>query len=143
MKPRIPFASAMGLLAPILFLAGCGDGGPPRQVIKGKVSKGGEVMKVKEQVGRLRVFFLRQDDQGPADPREATVNFADGAFEVKGPDGRGIPAGKYKICVEWKDDFSPFGKDKLAGKFNEANSKILRDIPGSGDIVIDVSKPEG
>ncbi len=120
---------------------GCGQSGPPRQVIKGKVTKAGEVMKVKEQVGRLRLWLVPQDVKG-ADLIEATVIAADGTFEVKGPDGRGIIAGKYRICLEWKDDF-PFGKDKLEGKFSEANSKIIRDLPGSGDIILDVGKPEG
>lgn len=125
-----------------VFLAvGCGQSGPPRQVIKGKVAKAGEVMKVKEQVGRLRLWLVPLDSKG-ADITDAVVNAAEGTFEVKGPDGRGIPPGKYKFCLEWKDDF-PFGKDKLEGKFNEANSKIIRDLPGTGDILLDVGKPEG
>lgn len=130
----------VGLLA--LLVVGCGDSGPPRQVIKGKVTKGGEVMKVKPMVGKLHVWLINQDPSQSRNPIDAIVTEADGSFEVKGPDKRGIPAGKYKFCLEWKDDF-PFGKDKLEGKFNEANSKIIRDLPGSGDLSLDVSKPGG
>lgn len=132
------FCVASLLLATCLVL-GCGGGGPPQYVVKGRVTNGGEVIPVKPMVGRLRVWFVLQEPSKPYDVKEAAVNPADGTFVVKGADGRGIPPGKYQVCIEWKDDF-PLGPDKLDGKFNEANSRILRDIPAAEDIILDVAK---
>jgi hypothetical protein len=109
-------------------------------VVKGKVSDAGKPLEVKPMVGKLQVFLMQQEVAGPVDKHQAVIK-PDGSFEVKGA-GAGIPAGKYKVCVIWQDDF-PTGPDKLDGKFNEQNSPIVRKVPDDGDIVIDVSKPGG
>jgi hypothetical protein len=95
---------------------------------------------VKAKVGKLRLWLLQQDVPPPVDPKYAVIQ-DDGSFEIKG-DGSGIEAGKYTVCVVWQDAF-PSGKDKLDGKFDEKNSKILRKVPEDGDITIDVSRPQG
>lgn len=122
-----------------LFVAGCGESGPPKTIVKGRLTNKGEPMPVKPMVGKLRLWLLPQDTT-PADPKEAVIE-PDGNFEVKGL-GTGIPAGKYKVCVTWQDDF-PMGPDKLGKKFDAEHSKIYRTVPDDGDIVIDVARPQG
>jgi hypothetical protein len=136
------------LWTPFLAFSGCSESGPPKQIVKGKISDAGKVIVVKETEskagGRLRVW-LKSADAGKAsgDAWVANVNYADGTFTIAGGDGRGMPAGKYKVFVEWKDDY-PMGKDLLKEKFSETNSKIVRNIPPPDDmLIIDVSKPEG
>ena len=92
--------------------------------------------------GRLRVWLRSAEAGKVGDTYEAKIDYADGTFTIVG-DGRGVPEGKYKVYVEWKDVF-PTGKDLLKDKFSETNSKIVRDIPPpDGMLTIDVSKPEG
>ena len=64
---------------------------------------------------------------------------ADGSFELKGPEGKGIPKGKYKVTVRQADPF-PMGKpiEWGAGK----NKPIEREVKGgSEEIMIDVINP--
>ncbi|MBI1831607.1 MAG: hypothetical protein HYR84_09180 [Planctomycetes bacterium] len=143
-RSTLVILAASGFLA----FAGCSESGPPKFVIKGKISKKGEVIPVKETEskagGRLRVWLKPADGEKISDVWEAKVNYADGTFILAGGDGRGVPQGKYKVCVEWKDDF-PMGKDLLNKQFSETNTKIIREIPppNDGELIIDVSKPEG
>jgi hypothetical protein len=132
----------VGLVPAVALLFGCGGGGPPKYVVKGRLTFHGEPMPVKPMVGRLRLFFAQQDVPPPVDPKPAAVK-PDGTFEVRGGgDGTGIVAGKYKICVTWQDDY-PTGEDKLNQQFDQNNSKIYRKVPDDGDINIDVSRLEG
>src|ERR1017187_5818760 len=114
----------------LLALAACGESGPPKTVIKGVISDGGKVIPVKVNESKsgqwLRVWL--KDATGKGDIYEANIKFEDGTFSIAGGDGRGVPAGKYKVFVEWNEKF-PMGKDLLKGNFGEANSKIVRDMP--------------
>ena len=58
---------------------------------------------------------------------------------MKGPDGKGIKPGKYKISLTG----SPGQPDPFGGKFTPDKTKIVRDVAAGAEIVIDVSKPEG
>jgi hypothetical protein len=132
----------LGLFLAALLTVGCGAESAPKYVVKGRVTRGGVPMEVRPMVGGLRVMFLRQDVAGPVDPKFAAVR-SDGSFEMRGgSDGTGIAAGRYKICVTWQDDY-PGGPDKLDNQFDKDNSRIYRNIPDDGDIIIDVSRPEG
>ncbi len=133
--------TSFGFLLTALCVSGCSLGGPPKHVVKGQVTFKGQPMAVKPMVGKLRLWLVQQDVPPPVDPKFAIVQ-DDGNFVVNGGDGSGIPAGKYKVCVVWQDDF-PKGPDKLEGKFDEKSSKIYRKVPDDGDITLDVSRPEG
>jgi hypothetical protein len=125
-------------------VVGCGDSGPPKTVIKGVLSDGGKVIPVKvteSKSGQWLRLWLR-DASGKGDVYDANIKFDDGTFVIAGGDGRGVPAGKYKVFVQWNEKY-PMGKDLLNDKFSETNSKIIRDLPGDGVLNIDVSKPEG
>ena len=137
-------AVMLAIISPVLaVLLGCGSGADtPKHVVKGRITYKGEPMEVAPMVGRLRVAFIAQDVPPPVDPKYASVK-ADGTFEVRGDSaGSGIVPGRYKICVTWQDDY-PLGPDKLDEQFSKDNSRIHRKIPDDGEIVIDVSRPEG
>jgi hypothetical protein len=121
------------LLFGALLVTGCGGGGvTPR----GKVTKGGQPIKVSDK-GMVQVRLI------PAEGTAGTVYNAnvgaDGSFEVKGPDGKPIPAGKYKIAVLAMDPYPT--KDLLGGKFSEDKTTIVRDVSGAQSLDIDVDKP--
>ncbi len=123
-----------------LMVAGCGGpSGPPRFKVKGHVSNKGEPLKVRAMVGRVQVTFYPVTEPGAprSDPQEAAVQ-PNGDFIVHGTDSKGIAAGKYKIAVRQWEEFP--NKDVLQGKFDEKNTKIIKDVTGAEAIVIDVGE---
>ena len=87
-------------------------------------------------------------DATPIDSYTATVQ-PNGDFTVLGPNGKGIPAGKYLVVVRQRDLkpgeslFTPGAadKDKLKGAFNEANSPIVVEVPSdTDDLKIDLNE---
>lgn len=136
---RAAYLIGIGTLLAAFAVSGCSSG-PPKHIVKGKITFKGQPMKVQPQVGKVLVKFLEQDVPPPVDANYAKVD-DDGSFEVRG-DGNGIVAGRYKICVEW---FEAFGKtpDKLNGRFDEKSSIIFKKVPDDGFLEIDVSKPGG
>lgn len=136
---RLVYPIGAAFLYAILIATGCMSG-PPKHIVKGRITYEGKPMTVKAMVGKVLVKFIEQDVPPPVDPKFAKVD-DDGNFEVRA-DGNGIVAGKYKICVEWYDEFGNT-PDKLEGKVNEKNSTIYRKVPDDGVLEIDVSKPGG
>jgi hypothetical protein len=138
--PRI--VCALALLA---GLAGCGKS-DQHVKIKGKLVKGGAPYQPKIEGlppgdNGLRVGFIRTDGGREGEDFYAKVDPATGAFEVPGPDGKGIPPGKYKVTVR---SGAVGTSDLLKNQFSRENSKVVREIkPGGGDLVIDLDKPEG
>ena len=82
-------------------------------------------------------MFFHPEDGG--DPLGANVDAGTGTFEAKGPDGKGIKPGRYKIALTGP----PGGPDPFGGKFTSDKTKIVREVTAGAEIVIDVSKPEG
>jgi hypothetical protein len=107
---------------------------------KGKLTNAGKPLEVKPMVGLLELTFLREGGDGPVDPQVAQVA-PDGSFVVHGTGGQGIPQGKYKIVVRQWEEYP--NKDVLKGAFDEKNTKVVRDVTETGEILIDVSKPGG
>jgi hypothetical protein len=126
-----------------LLLAGCAPQ-DHKVVVKGRVTKGGQPLTVKDTVlGRVVVKFVPLGEPDPKKtigPQTALVNQQDGTFEVKGDDGKGIPPGKYRIAVY---QYDPMPTDKLNGQFSEKTSHIEREVTGSQEIDLDVGKPGG
>ncbi|MDB5338578.1 MAG: hypothetical protein JWN70_4197 [Planctomycetaceae bacterium] len=123
-----------------LVFAGCsGPAGPVRIKVKGNVSNKGARLNVPAMVGRVQVTFYPVSEPGAPrqDPQEAAIQ-PNGDFTVPGTDGKGIVAGKYKIAVRQWEDFP--NKDVLAGKFDEKNTKIVKDVTSDEDILIDVAE---
>jgi len=103
---------------------------------RGKVTKGGQALKVSEQgMVQVRLFAA----EGAVDAPYTAQVAPDGTFTVKGSDGKAIPAGKYKIAVLQLD---PYPKtDLLKGQFDEKKTTIVRDVSGGQEIIIDLDKP--
>lgn len=128
-----------------LAVAGCGSGAEKVVRVRGNVTDAGRPLDVEGRdigVGMVKVEFYRIGEDGTqsTDP-EGTVADADGNFDVPGPNGNGIPPGKYRIAVRQWDPYPQ--EDKLGGRFDPENSPIIRQITGGEEILIDVSKPEG
>ena len=138
-------ARRLGLVTSLMMtlsLAGCSSE-PPVVMVRGKVHKNGAPLAVKESAtgagGRVMVLFHPMDSGGkPADAPSAIVK-ADGTFSLPGAAGRGIAPGKYRVEVKWQDPY-PMGKDKLDGKFGKDSSPVVVEVPGAGDIDIDVAR---
>ncbi len=127
------------LLAASFALVGCTASTVPLHTVKGKVLSEGKAPVVTPMVGRLRVWLARSDAAERQDPQEAKVDQATGEFVANGLDGKGIPAGKYKVCVTWHDDF-PTGPENLQKRFDESKTPIVKDVPTTEEIVIEVGK---
>jgi hypothetical protein len=125
-------------------VSGCGGQHGDEVTVRGKVTNGGEPLRVNGRelgLGYVEVHFyhIREDGSIDPDPADAGVEES-GEFSVRGRDGRGIPAGKYRITVRQLDPAPD--NDKLGGRFNLQNSRIVREVAGE-EILIDVSRPEG
>jgi hypothetical protein len=59
----------------------------------------------------------------------ATPPGSDGTFSIDGPDGRGVPAGKYKVTVKNMVQ-SPRGglADKFNNRYDERNTQLTWDV---------------
>ena len=92
----------------------------------------------------MEVAFIEMKGEGrEAKAGEVFTTHADenGAFKMAGRLGNGLPPGKYRIAVRQWDPFPQ--TDRLGGKFGEKSTRIVREVTGKEEIVIDVSKPEG
>ncbi len=90
--------------------------------------------------GALSIIFISSETK---EPYTAEVDANAGTFQVKGPDGKGIKAGRYRIAVTGRMGMSPETPDYFGGKFTPEKTQILRDVKGGDDVVIDIAKPQG
>jgi hypothetical protein len=88
------------------------------------------------------------------EPYAAVFNPDDSTFTVPGPEGRGVPPGKYRIAItqKWKRESMPDAKpgdrnvfdrdtDILKDKFSEGDSPIIREIKSAAELTIDLDNP--
>jgi hypothetical protein len=132
--------SACCTLGLALLLVGCTSSSVPLHTVKGKVLSEGKAPTVRPMVGKLRVWLVRVDVKERQDPAEAKVNESTGEFVVNGLEGKGIPSGKYKVCVTWHDEF-PVGHENLQHRFDESKSSIVKDVPSTEEIIVEVGRP--
>ncbi len=130
---------SLGLL--LALLAGC-QSGMKKFKVTGKVTKGGNVLKVRPVIGRVRIQFdpvdaALKEQIGKID----AIVKEDGTFTVVGGDHKGLPPGKYKIYVYQYEEFPK--NDLLKGAFGEGKSPLVREVTGNKDhFEIDLDKPE-
>jgi hypothetical protein len=148
------------VIATSLCLSGCGDG---RSVwVTGKLVKGGA--KYNPPEGHLvTVTFVGielPNESGKVVQAEeafqAVLDPDSGSFSVPGPEGRGIPPGKYRVAVTQKQKREAFDAakakaqikkgvdretDTLRNQFGLESSQIIREIKSGGEIVIDLDNP--
>jgi hypothetical protein len=150
----------LALLVAPLALPGCGPSGTVQ--VTGKLLKAGAPYTPPEGQTLGVTFYAMEvkDTSGQtaanSEPYAANVNPAEGTFVVPGPEGRGVPPGKYRVSVIQKmtrealekANASVTGKkpvdrdtDFLKDKFGPANSPIVRELTSSCDLAIDLDKP--
>ena len=125
-----------GLLC-MLVLTGCGGDG--RLNVKGRLLKNGQALKLTDPDFVRVIFFpVTTDGRPPKNTYLAAVDDDDGTFEAVGPDGRGVPPGKYRIAIE----LNRKRKDMLKGSFDGDRSPFVFDVDSSTkELVIDLDKP--
>jgi hypothetical protein len=119
-----------------LVAAGCGEG---KLRTRGRLMRSGQPLVPKEDE-KIRVTFvpLLSDGKPPADYYHAEFNRADATFQSAGKDKKGMPPGKYRVAVEFKQK----NRDVFGGKFDESRSPFVFDVDsGTSEIVIDLDKP--
>ena len=88
-------------------LVGCpGGAGGKLCIITGKVLQGGQPAGGESGESGLTVEFIPIDDQGnvrSGTPPYGVMVQEDGSFVADGLDGKGIPAGKYRVAVQRTD----------------------------------------
>lgn len=114
---------------------GCGSAKKDEILVKGKVHRKGEVLKVGNKVPgghAVEVAFL---PEGGGDPKSALADPNTGEFRLL---NRGISAGKYKVAVY---QYDPRPEDKLNGAFSAEKTPIVVEITGADqELDIDLSK---
>jgi len=119
----------------LLLVGACLAGGcSGKSKVNGKIVKGGEPFTVSDK-GVFVLSFVAES--GDSTVYNATTK-PDGTFTIVGPEGKGIPAGKYKVNLTAMDPYPT--TDKLEGKYGpKAKTPLVVEI-GKGDVVIDVGK---
>jgi hypothetical protein len=118
-------------LALLIVLAGCGGS---KGKITGKLTKGGQPIKVGEQ-GQILLILVPDPATGNTYP--CNLDKDTGTFDCIGNDGKGIPPGKYKVVVEATEG-GPTGKDVLGGKYRmDATTKTI-EVKAGQDIEINL-----
>jgi hypothetical protein len=151
MVPASWFVAVLGCVV----LAGCtggGKSGPPSLLTTGRVLENGQPVAItdfSQGYNCLQVDFYPVDATGnPGSALHFPAFVAqDGSFAIGGLEGKGIPAGKYRVAVRRWDRTKtikpePDGTiDTWEGKFSEKNSPFVVDCPGPAEgIVIDLAK---
>jgi hypothetical protein len=151
------------LFAPLAVATGCGGSGN-NVWVTGKLLKAGAKYEPPKD-HQVNVYFVAleaKDAAGKAiqggEPFQADYDPTSGSFSVPGVEGRGIPPGKYRVAVTEKlkreayDALpAPLKKkgaisrddDMLKSQYGIGTSPIIREIPKSTDLDIDMTKPTG
>jgi hypothetical protein len=132
----------MGGLFLLALAAGCSTS-EKRVLAKGKILNGGVPLKVDPKMGVTIMLAPDMEKGKNTTSYPANFNRDDATFAVPGPDGRGIPEGKYRISIllmslkptEWMDETND--------QFSAGNTRIQRTVVGDEPIIIDLSKSEG
>jgi hypothetical protein len=116
-------------------LCGCSNG-DGRLTTKGRIVKGGAPFTVTEpEFVRVTFFPMTSDGAPPRNTYLAAFSPSDGTFRAVGPDGKGLPPGKYRIAVEHNRKRS----DLFKGAYDGDRSPFVFDIDSSTpEIVIDL-----
>src|SRR5262249_19740423 len=88
----------------------------------------------------VRVTFvpILPGGKPPSDHYHAEFNRADGTFQSAGKDRKGMPPGKYRVAVEYKQN----RRDAFGGKVDGNNQPFVFEIDSrTADLVIDPDNP--
>ncbi len=125
----------LGLIC-LVAMTGCsGDG---KLNIKGRVIKNGAALKLPEkEFVRVTFFPVTTNGRPPTNTYIAAYDPEDGTFEAVGPDGHGIPPGKYRIAIEHNRQ----KKDLLRGAYDGDHSPFVFEVDANTkELVLDMDK---
>jgi hypothetical protein len=155
---RVTRLSLLGLFC--CALAGCG--GADSLWVTLELKKGGQPYVAPENQNVQVTFYgieAKNPDLAKSFVRQpfSARSKGEASFEVPGPDGSGIPAGKYRISVIQKPKAgtlklaAPKGRrppkipdrdeDFLRGRFGPESSPIVRTVEKSCHLTIDLDRP--
>ncbi len=151
----------MVLLA--LAPAALGCGASSGVSVQGKVTKAGAKYAVPADQNLYLTLYLTEPtrDGDRTIPRgqsyTALFKAEDATFSVPGPDGRGIPPGKYTVTVAQKYKREAVDKknekldrnkklferdtDTFSGRYEEHRSPFVFDVDGKTELTVDLDKP--
>src|SRR5205823_98655 len=117
--PMRPALLAIALTS--LTLAGGCAAGPKLIMVKGKVTNGGKSIVPNKQCG-VTMVFIPVPETGRRYP--AGFNVEDDTYEVQGPDGKGVPPGKYQVTLNIMSIAPTPATDKINEQFAEGKTPI-------------------
>lgn len=137
-------ALGMGLLAAV----GCAPAERPITAAPGKVIPRGRLLRnglpFRPPTAQLppgdpgyRVMFIKLRGPGAGTELRASLDAGGaGTFRLIGPEGRGIPPGRYRVAVFLGPEGGP---DAFQGKYDWENSRIEVEVKRGKDLVIDLA----
>jgi hypothetical protein len=143
-----------------LAVVGCGSNNRVR--VEGVLLKGGSPLTPPDGASNQMVFVamdVKGDSEkaiGANEPFAAILN-EDGTFDVPGPDGTGIPRGKYRVSVTQKyrtkhtiDTPKRSGEasidrdtDLLRDRYSPTTSPLVVEVTTSEKLTLDLDHPPG
>jgi hypothetical protein len=121
----------------LLFALGCGDGKSQIKA-KGRITQGGQPY-VAEEDASFRIFFVPLEPQSETkhDSYAAEYHRDDSTFLVMGKDGKGLPAGKYRVDLQLIKKKADLLKGKLMGAKSPFTCEVNN---GSEEVEIDLDQ---
>ena len=134
---RLPLRSTMRCLLFVVLATGCG--GDRGVIVKGKLVKNGQPLKV--QTGDTIALYFVTTEEGRRNRSLAIYQVADGTFVCDGPTRTGIPKGRHRIEL-WpaRADLPPYNDYLFNNEFRGDKSplEITLTEGTSANLVIDV-----
>jgi hypothetical protein len=155
-------AVALGLAvaAALTTLPGCGSSN--LIWVTGRITKGGAPFAC-PQDRKLGVTLIAIEAKGEGgksinggEPFPSQVNPEDGTFVVPGPDGNGIPPGRYRVALTLKPTATAVSEaqakagkrktinsdtDFFTKRYDPGNSPVVRNLETSCELAIDLDNP--
>lgn len=135
---------AFSLLAMLSLWLGC-SGGEPRTKVSGKVLDRGQPLALRgadfeEGAAGVEVTFYRLDSAGKVAKESVSYGTRvgkDGSFTLDGPDGKGLPIGKFLVTLRRTGGSGP---DPLEAKFSAAATPFREiEVAQGKEVLLDIS----
>ena len=125
---------ASGLVA-LVVASGCA-GGPPKSVVKGKLTNNNKSI-LADKKGGVIVTFFQADDPNKSYP--GVFEKEDDHYEVHGLDFKGIPHGKYKVSINLQLPQMTADATRFNERYSTANTPVEVEVTGP-QLDIDLAK---
>ena len=104
--------------------------------VTGKLLSGGKPL----LPGKDGITLVFHPAEGTGHTYPADFNNDDGTFTINGPEGKGIPPGKYKVSINRMSINSSPAIERMNEKFSEASTPITVEVKGAEPVEIDLAK---